>query len=339
VSSRRAEGGIAALWREAHVFEILAAGNFLVVLLAFGASRAIAGNPLVHLIAIAVVLAIQALGGIAVRSLFALLRRERSYFRRIARREWWLDTLRIVLFGSVTIVGYGWIKLVVPLYHPRLLDEQLWQLDRILFFGLSPAELALHLFDAPRFLRLIDWSYASIFYASTVIAFGYFASEPSRRLRIAFANGNTLLWIAGAWLYLLVPSLGPAYRFPDVWLAHAESLRTTQGLQAVLMRNYSNVLRAAAGEPHGPIGFVFGIAAFPSLHVAFQTFVFFWFRRLWTSGEVLFAIFALTIFIGSMVTGWHYLVDGIFGVAMAWICYRTFWRRARLDRWLELQNR
>lgn len=321
-----------------HFFEVLAVGTLAILLLFFRESLPVVGSPLAHVITLAIALAVQALAGVAVRTAVALARRDRGYLRRVVTAQWLGDTARIVLFSALLIFDYGWIKLVVPVYHPTLFDEVLWDLDRLLAFGLSPAELALNLFHAPAFLRAVDWSYANIFYASTIIAFAWFASEPSRRIRIAFANGNALLWISGAWLYLLVPSLGPAYRFPEIWLAHSESLRITQGLQAVLMRNYNNVLRAAAGEPAGPIRIVFGIAAFPSLHVAFQTYVFLWMRRLWSAGEVLFGVFAFTIFLGSMITGWHYLIDGLTGMAMAWVCYSVFWRRAGLSRFLALRS-
>ena len=72
-----------------------------------------------------------------------------------------------------------------------------------------------------------------------------------------------------------------------------------------------------------------GIAAFPSLHVGFQTYVFLWMRRLWTSGEVLFGIFVVVIFLGSMITGWHYFIDGVAGAALALGCYVLFDRLER----------
>ena len=64
---------------------------------------------------------------------------------------------------------------------------------------------------------------------------------------------------------MLIPSLGPAYRFPDVWLPYGENLRTTQGLQAMLWMNYSKVLRI--GEPGADsrtINILLGVAAFPT---------------------------------------------------------------------------
>jgi hypothetical protein len=219
------------------------------------------------------------------------------------------------------IAAYGWIKLAVPLLHPRLFDQELWDLDAKLFLGHSPNEFFLALFSAPAVLRAIDWSYANIFYASLLIASAFFASSTSRRLRVAFMNSNVLLWLAGAWLYVAVPSLGPAYRFPEVWLPLAGLLDRTQTLQRVLMSNYQSVLAFLHGAANRPVQILFGIAAFPSLHVGFQTLAFLWMRRMWRGGEVIFGVFVVAILIGSLVTGWHYLIDGIAGIALAWLCY------------------
>lgn len=318
--------------KRVHFFEIVAVANLAMVALLFHASAGIAGSPLRHLVTLSIGIGMQAAGGIAIRSLVALVRRDRGYFAAIRQPAWILETLRMVVFGAVVVIGYGWTKLVVPIYHPRDFDQTLWELDRLLCFGIAPTTFLLDLFNAGPFLRAIDWSYGYIFFASASVAYAFFLSSPDRRLRVAFANGNAVLWIGGSWLYFLIPSLGPAFRFPEVWFAHAESLKVTQSVQALLMRNYQNVLRAASGMPvTEPIRIVFGIAAFPSLHVAFQTYVFLWMRRVWVAGEVLFGIFAATIFIGSMITGWHYLVDGLAGFVMAYLCYRFCFPRHAHD--------
>lgn len=306
-----------------YFFELFVLANLAAIALVAHAALPIVGSPLGHLITFSIGIGIQAVAGIGVRLLVSLMRQDRSYLAVIRTRAWILDTLRLVVFGGMVIVVYGWIKLVVPIYHPRLFDPELWELDRVLFFGIAPTTFILDVFGSRSFLQLIDWTYANIFFASASIAFAWVLSHPERRIRIAFANGNALLWITGGWLYLLLPSLGPALRFPEVWLAHSESLRNTQGLQAILMRNYQNVIRAWNGMPiTEPIRIVFGIGAFPSLHVAFQMYVFLWARRVWRTGQVLFGIFVLVIFLGSMITGWHYLIDSLAGVAMAYLSYR-----------------
>lgn len=322
-----------------YFFELFAIVNLVVVMIAMHRSRALVGSVGAGVAFFAINVGLQGLAGVIVRSVVALIRRDRAYFRIIRSAGWLTDTLRILLFGSVAIFTYAWIKLAVPIHHPVLFDQQLWDLDQTLLGGISPNILLLDLLSNHAALRAIDWSYANIFYVSMTVAFAFFISEPSRRLRIAFMNGNTALWLSGAWLYLLVPSLGPAYRFPDVWFVHEQALQRTQSLQAMLMRNYQNVLRFGAGQPHGPVQLILGIAAFPSLHVAFQTFVFLWMRRLWTSGEVLFGIFVFVIFLGSIVTGWHYAIDSVAGIALAVVCYMTTARPAQLSRWLALRKR
>jgi hypothetical protein len=321
-----------------YFFEILVLANLAAIALFARGTLPLLGSPLKIFGGLFLTIVMEAALGVGIRAGVALVRRERAYFHIIRTRRWLLDTLRLAAGAALVIFTYGWIKLVIPIAHPVLFDQILWDADRLLFFGISPTVLVLDLFRTPAVLRVVDWSYGNIFFASTVVAGAYFLSDASRRIRVSFANGYALLWLAGAWLYMLVPSLGPAYRFPDVWMPYGPSLRMTQGIQAVLMLNYQNVLRAWSGEPHGRISIVFGIAAFPSLHVAFQTYVFLWMRRLWTSGEVLFGIFVVVIFLGSMITGWHYAVDGLAGFALALVCYRMFSRRARLRRWLELRR-
>jgi hypothetical protein len=330
LTSINMRGGYHPAVRRPYFFELFTLANLAAIALIGRDTFPLLGSP-IELLLIALGLLIQALAGVAVRSVVALIRRDRVYVRAIRSAEWLGDTLRLIVAGTVMVWTYGWIKLVVPVLHPRLFDQALWDLDRILFFGLSPNILFLDGFN-DAFLRFNDWTYANIFYVSTLVAFAYFLSEPDRRVRVAFANGNAALWLIGAWLYMLVPSLGPAYRFPDIWFAHDDALRRTQALQAMLMKNYQNVRRLAAGQPPTDvIRIVFGIAAFPSLHVAFQTYVFLWMRRLWTSGEVIFAVFVLVIFLGSMVTGWHYMIDGIAGMALAWGCYALSRRATRDD--------
>jgi membrane-associated phospholipid phosphatase len=264
--------------------------------------------------------------------------RGRAYLHAIGNPGWISDTVRMILFGFVIVHTYGWIKLTVPIYHPRLFDQQLWELDRLLMLGLSPNIFFLNLFSQPAVLRFIDGGYARIFLISLIIAFVFFLSHPSRRVRIAFITGNALLWISGAWLYLLLPSLGPAFVFPDIWLPYARALPVTHHLQVALMENYRNVIKLRDGA-NVPVRIIFGVAAFPSMHVAFQTYVLLWMRRLWKWGQIVFGIFLLLIILGSLITGWHYLIDGLAGMALAALCYLGTVRLMNVREWRRRMER
>lgn len=268
-----------------------------------------------------------ALAGTGVLARYALLLprgRARAYLRVIRSRRWLTDTFRICLASALSSYTYTCIKIAVPLVRHQLYDQQLWDFDTLFGFGYSPNLLFLSLFSHPLLLHFVDWTYANVFLACLFLASMYFVSTPNRRLRLAFTNSNVTLWLSGAWLYLLVPSLGPAYRFPEIWQPLGESLGRTQFLQRLLMTNYQTLVQ---GKP-APVNIGYGVAAFPSLHVAFVALLFLWLRKL-TWGRIALGTCTVLIFIGSIVTGWHYLVDSVAGLALAALCYAVFWRGQR----------
>jgi len=331
IGSRRA-------YRRPYFFEIFVAANvvFVYAIILLRGPDVIALTNINVLIALVTLIAQCALGVMIRAAVEAARGRGRRFFRVIRSKGWWTDSLRLVVAGALVIGVYGIVKLMIPLYHPVLYDKQLWDLEQRMFGGYAPVVVVLNLFSAPRVMSFFDSAYARIFFTSLFIGPAFFLSHPSRRIRLAFANGNAVLWIAGAWLYLLIPSLGPAYAFPELWIPIRELMPVTNAFHASLMQNYQNVLRLRGGSEPQAINFMFGIAAFPSLHVGFQTFVFVWMRRVWLSGQVLFGLFTLVIFIGSMVTGWHYLIDGLAGIALAVACYVGAAKPARVGEWFRL---
>jgi len=322
-------------------YEIFTLVNFLAILaLTWSNTHSVITSMPSVFITTGISFLIQITSGVAIRFIFGVVRGGwREYLRVITRPAWLLESVRLMVTGTLVVHTYCWIKLVIPLVHPRLYDAELWNLDRVLFFGISPNIFTLNLLANPYVLHTIDLSYSAIFLVSLEIGFAYFLSAPSRRLRIAFITGNSIMWLIGAWLYMLIPSLGPAYRFPDVWLQYSAVLNHTQGQQGMLWKNYAEILKLRIpGASQEPINIFLGIAAFPSLHVAFQTFVFLWFRRLWTWGEVTFALFVFVIFLGSMITGWHYMIDGLAGLLLAWLVWAATARRYGIVRFTHLSR-
>jgi hypothetical protein len=201
-----------------YFFEVFAIANFFLLLFAL---RNVPLTPFWTLGAVASSIAggflLQALIGMAIRLAFAARRGgARELLATYRSKDWIADTIRLAIFSGLWIHTYCWIKLMIPVLHPRLFDQELWNFGRVLFFGHSPTMFMEAVFAGPRVLRVIDWTYANVFFASLNIAGIFMASAPERRLRVAFMNSNALLWLTGAWLYVAVPSLGPAYRFPEV---------------------------------------------------------------------------------------------------------------------------
>lgn len=326
--------------RRPYLTEIVLFANFLLIVVLTGGSRSyVLATLVMGFRAFFLAFCLYAVAGVGARCVVAAFQGNlRSYLRSIGTAGWLSDTLRLVVVVAVLTHTYVWIKLMVPVLHPVLYDQQLWDLDQALFFGLSPTIFFINAFSEPKVLHFIDWSYARIYFASVSLAFAYFLSSPSRRTRLAFMTGSTYLWVGGAWLYMLIPSLGPALRFPDLWGPFAALLPVSSTLQTALMQNYAKVLQFSRGAPLADIQLVFGVAAFPSMHVGFQTFSFLWMRRVWISGQIIFGIFVLVILIGSVVTGWHYLLDGLAGILLAWLSYRAGMASWRIKRFLGLRS-
>ncbi len=307
--------------RRPYFFEVLTLANFALldaVLRHIGLSAFIfLGTSFVSVLP---VLLLQAAAGIVVRAVIDR-RRGRDYLRAVGTPRFLTDLARMAIMGVLWVHIYGWLKVAVPALNSRLWDQFFWNLDRALFFNLSPNVFFVQLFSHPLALRAVDWTYANVFAASLVIGGAFFLSHPDPHVRVGFFNANSTMWIAGAWLYVAFPCFDPCYRFPEIWLPLTQYLPQTQFLQRLLMTNYQNFTHMA--QRPAPISLFFGLSAFPSLHTAYVFLVFLWMRGLSRWARLLFGAFTVIIFIGSLVTGWHYLSDALAGLLLAALCYAT----------------
>ena len=227
--------------------------------------------------------------------------------------------LTLLLFSALLlqIAFYAGLKVMVPLLNQRSFDGLLWEIDSWLLFGLSPNVFFVNLLDNSMLLRFIDFSYGYFFFFSVLGSFPLFFSLRDDRLRTSFIVANILLWSSGAWLYLLVPSVGPAYRFHGVWDLFRDQFPVSTYWQKQLLNNYEMILQMARGVIDPDIDLFKGIGAFPSLHVGFQTLFALYVGKISRSARVLTWLLVLVTFLGSIVTGWHYMVDSIAGLALA----------------------
>ena len=232
-----------------------------------------------------------------------------------------ISSVRLAVFWTLALHVYFWIKLLVPILNPRSFDAALWNLDRTIFFGMSPNIFFLNLFSAPALIRLMDWIYANLFFAAVVLSFPFFTTMTSERIRFAYATSGAVLWIGGSWMYLAVPSLGPAFRYPDVWGDVFRLFHESRYWQYRLLQNYFMVVDLRHGVINPKLDIMLGVAAFPSMHVAFQTFVALWVRRFSPRVSLFFFLLLTATFLGSIITGWHYLIDSLAGLAWGGLCY------------------
>lgn len=262
-------------------------------------------------------LPIAALVGLAFHGIIAAVRRRFRLFLRSTMSVVWIGTTvaMIAAVGAINYV-YSGVKIAVPLINPSLHDDLLWNLDRILGLGFSPNVLLLDLWGEWG-LKAVDLTYGNVFAHTLSLTIIYFLGDPDNRRRLAFLLGSAVLWVMGCWLYLAIPALGPAYAYYDLWEPVRHLIPNTTRTQAMLMANYQRLLASRSGAPApGMIHVLYGIAAFPSLHVGFHAFIAKWGSALYPRLRLLFWFALALIVAGSIVTGWHYAIDSVAGLLL-----------------------
>jgi len=259
--------------------------------------------------------------GIALQAIYqALVRRDlRGYLKQLSRASWWLLTVRIFLACIVFTYTYFWLKVSVPLVNHQLWDAQLWRVDRLLHFGLSPSIFASRLVAGTPIATGVETWYGW-WLPTAMYGTGFFVALPDDRQRSAFVLSTVTIWYAGAWLYTALPALGPCYAFSDVWEHLRSQFPRASAAQRMLWENYQKMLAGRTG-PLRQFNPTRGIAALPSLHVGIHALLTLWTWRLARPLFVLGILATLFTFFGSLATGWHYAVDGYVGVLLAFASF------------------
>ena len=252
----------------------------------------------------------------------AVLRRSPlTFLKQLKRPRWWLDWIRMWLAVLLTTYTYFWLKVNVPVLNQRLWDEPLWRLDILLHLGLSPSILFVELFDGSVLVGWMDlwythWKESVMFLISGFLVL--YDGDMRRRFTLAVI----LIWSWGAWLYVAMPALGPIYKFTEHWVQIMASMPQAAAGQATLWANYKIILAGIAGEQVHAFNPTQGIGAMPSIHVAAHCFFALWTWR-FMRPIFIFAFIATGLtFVGSILTGWHYAVDGYVGIAFAYFAFR-----------------
>ena len=245
--------------------------------------------------------------------------RARLYLRLLLRPASLLDLARMFVVLGLMTWSYSWLKVFIPHLNRWVTDPLLATLDMKLHLGINPNRFLIELFPYPALLRGVDVYYAG-FVFSMGFGFALLASALDPRERARFAAGFALLWIAASWLYVALPSLGPCYVFPDDYAAVRAHLPLQAETQRLLIEQYRVV--TSGMKPGTSLNAVFGIAAMPSLHVAAQAFLAFAARKRLPRLSLLFGVCSVLTFFGSLITGWHYAVDGYAGFLLAWGSWR-----------------
>ncbi|UTT65172.1 phosphatase PAP2 family protein [Janibacter sp. CX7] len=237
----------------------------------------------------------------------------------VARHEWSLRRIVYIATGLITFyvcyVGYRNLKSVLPVYRQDVLfDNQLLDVDRVLFGGADPAAV-LHTILPPDLAAPV-LSFVYLLYLPLVPVSLMAVLVLCRDLSVGawYATSLSLNWVLGAVSYYILPALGPVYVRPDLFAGLPDS--GVGELQTALLRNRLEFL----ADPRSS-DVIQGVAAFASLHVS-VTFALALFLQRTASTRSLrigaWTFFGLT-FLATIYFGWHYVLDNIAGMLIGYI--------------------
>lgn len=234
------------------------------------------------------------------------------------------DTVRALLLIKLVLVIYCNIKQAIPRIHPQTFDEDLERLDILLHLGFDPLRVPVYLADHPIITGAIDFLYVVWYFVKAPMVV-IFLLVRNRRLHVGFYGAYLSIWIVGGLFAVAFPSLGPIYTHPELYESLNKPFAT--GFQERLWTHYQQML--AAPEEYQALIYE-GIAAFPSLHVAVVALFAFFLGRVHRGAAALMWAFTVVIQFGSVLLGWHYAVDGYFGILLAYVLYRLATRALRI---------
>lgn len=260
-----------------------------------------------------------------------------------ARERWardrWVSLLwPAVLFALLMASFNAFKQMVLPAAGFRF-DPLFASLDRALFLGHDPWRITHGLLGSPGATGFIDMAYHGWFVPMSLgVMICAWLPRESFRLRTQYLLSYIAIWIGvGSLLAFVLPAAGPCFythfagpapefqALMDKLAADQAALGrpvTALAIQHMLLHSFGGTSLAVGG----------GISAMPSVHNALAVvFAFAAFRLNRWAGAVM-AGYAALIWFGSIHLGWHYAIDGIAAVALAFGIWKLAGRiAARLD--------
>jgi membrane-associated phospholipid phosphatase len=250
-------------------------------------------------------------------------------FRRaldeVVRERWDRGRTILVVVGLASFyacyVSYRNLKGALPFARDVLHDDALLALDRAMLLGNDPATV-LHALLGTGISAYVLSAVYLLFLAFVPVSLGAaLVWARTARTGAFYVTALSLNWLMGAASYYLVPSLGPIFAKPELFVDLPET--GVSALQRSLLTTRVEVLADPATA-----GAIQGIAGFASLHVSIVLTGALVARRLDLHRVVQWAMwvfFGLTV-VSTIYFGWHYIVDDIAGVLIAFLAVGIAWR-------------
>jgi PAP2 superfamily len=225
-----------------------------------------------------------------------------------------------LFFGLVMVFAYN--DVVASIRKPSVFDWLYLRMDSYLLAGSSVSAIAHSLIHrTPGTAMVAETIYYGMFnqIGAALIIVGVCVGSKQ-----ALRYVGTLLtaYYLGLILFFLWPSMGPFFSCPNHFSEFPQFLRTYGAQMGMVAKAHLLATNRSLSQVDTDY-----FVAFPCLHIA-QPLIVIWFLRRW-KGIVIFLIAYDFLLIPSiLLLEWHYVVDLIGGVAVAWLAIWLNERRA-----------
>lgn len=238
--------------------------------------------------------------------------------QQIRRQRWTRERLGLVSIGLgcfyVTYVAYRNLKDQLPFVRESVTDPFLHRVDRLLMLGNEPSAVLHNILGTGFSAHFLSFVYVSyLFFVPFTLAAALMWSRNIHR-GFWYVTALCLNWSLGALSYYLMPSVGPRYADRDI--VADLPVTSVSSLQEYLERARLVVLADPSGTD-----VLHGIAGFASLHVSVVATALFFAVRAGMAPSIRAAgwVYLLLTVLATIYFGWHYLLDDIAGLAIAWV--------------------
>lgn len=230
--------------------------------------------------------------------------------------------LTVLVPLAFVLAGFTAMKVYIGHLQPFDLDRPIIDWTLWLTGGELPWQFLMGSFGAPWAIKTLDSIYYLWFPLLAATFILQLLSVRRPHLRLQFITTLAMNWgFLGTFGALAFASAGPAF-LPELWgtptpfdglLRHLHAINGNEhSLMALSVQNGLWSIFALNGTIAGA-----GISAMPSIHVAMATTLALMGWRLGRIWGIAFTLFAVAIFIGSIMLAFHYALDGIAGAAAA----------------------
>ncbi len=209
----------------------------------------------------------------------------------------------------------------IPLINPYGWDATFAHLDKALFAGHDPWRLLEPLLGNAYVTFIINFVYNFWFFLFLGSLISVAISRTITQADVRYLLSFMLAWsIGGSLLATLFSSAGPAFYgrlglSPDVYAPLMNKLHAFNQVLPVWALEKQDALWSLFEMKRVELG---GMSAFPSMHNAQATLMALYAWKLGRKLGWAATIYAGFIMTGSVWLGWHYAVDAMAGIAIAW---------------------